>query len=197
MKAAGSRSFSDGLAWIQNAPQGNYPKWGAIDNKGNVVIPFMYSTLPGDFSDGMASVVDQNTGGTGFIDKTNTLRVPCNIERVISPFRKGHAIVSADSKTFLIDKSGNIVEQFAEWPTCDRRDGLCTFTVSGGNMNGLMDTDGNILISAQYFSFIGQFMDGMDGLAWAAAQVNGRQIEGYINIHGDFVVVKGTSRVGM
>jgi hypothetical protein len=63
------------------------------------------------------------------------------------------------------------------------------------NAGGLADRKGNVLISDKYFgSSIGLFMDGLDGLAWATATIDGRRVEGYINIHGDFVVAKGQSQ---
>jgi hypothetical protein len=169
---------------------------GALDKKGNTIIPFMYSKEPRDFSEGMAAVFDK-TGHIGFIDKTNTLKIPCQFSRVISPFRNGYAMVEVPTGTggiAIIDKNNSVIKKMPAMDIhCERSDGLCHFPSNRGW--GLMETSGNIILPAEYFSDIGDFGDGLDGLAAAKAIVNGKKsLEGYINIHGDFVVLRGESQ---
>jgi hypothetical protein len=192
VKATAAHSFHDGRAWVYGTDVSGYGMWGAIDAKGAVVIPFIYSQEPLDFSEGLAAVTER-TGRIGFIDKTNTIQIPCQFRRVISPFQDGFAIVeTAKDETVAIDKTGNVVQKYprsaGQW--FEPIDGL--FRLSSPVL--LMDRKGNVLIQPKYFRHIGVFADGPDGLAWATAEIDGHTIEGYINIHGDFIVVKGQSR---
>ena len=187
-------TFSDGLVWVLVSQPGGGSNWGAVDKKGNTVIPFMYSKEPIDFSEGMAAVSDK-MGHIGFIDKANTLKTPCQFSGVISSFRGGYAMVSVPSGGFaVIDKNGSILKKMLPMDIhCNRSDNLCTFPSNRGW--GLMETNGNIILPAAYFTDIGEFGDGLDGLATAKVIVNRNKVlEGYINIHGDFVVLKGESQ---
>ena len=61
-------------------------------------------------------------------------------------------------------------------------------------VNSMMDRNGEVIIPCCYFEFIQPFRDGAKGLAWAKANLGNEHIvEGYINIKGDFVVIKGKS----
>jgi hypothetical protein len=207
--AASIQQFSDGLAWIDVPTISNGIQWGAIDKTGKVVIPFMYSIEPDPFQDGLAAVRARQNMDIGFIDKTNTIRIPPQNIYIKSPFKNGHAIVDKDNKNLLIDKSGNVLHQIdmrnpgsnitspgSEF-VCSpqRKDGLCVFHVFGGA--GIADREGNVLIPAKYFAAIGDFADGTEGLAWAKAYTKrgtDNYIEGYINIRGEFVVVQRESQ---
>ncbi len=192
-----SKPFSDGLSWLlgPSGGEGSDSRWGAIDAKGSVIVPFMYQYEPGNFSDGMAAVTDRNFR-LGFIDKTNTLRIQPQFSAVVSPFHEGHAIVVKNSRNVLIDKTGAVIKEI---PTlnqttynCGRKDNLCSF--AGASSVGLGDTEGNVLIPSRYFQYIGEFRDGLDGLAWAKVELSGKVLEGYINAKGNFVVIKGETQ---
>jgi len=126
-------SFYEGLALATHGDSetGDTYKYGFIDNKGNIIIPFKYNRL-GDFSEGMAAVstgtfFDDGGYGTyegkwGFIDKKGSVVVPL-IYDYIGNFSEGLAAVcvggevgyhhpnigSNGGKWGFIDKKGNVV----------------------------------------------------------------------------------------
>lgn len=92
---SGAGDYSEGLAAVSNGE-----KCGYIDKSGKIIIPFKF--LSGEpFSEGIAQVY---TNGNFYIDKTGD-----KISEeywVTSPFKDGMAVVSRDSKFWLINRSG-------------------------------------------------------------------------------------------
>lgn len=87
-------------------PVCKYEKWGAIDETGNLVIPYKYDHM-GFFHDGRA-VIRQN-GHSGIIDLKGNFIIP-PILNDANPYREGLALVSFDdSSHFFIDTMGCIV----------------------------------------------------------------------------------------
>jgi len=210
-----ARSFSDGLAWVQYLTKGQAARWGAIDTKGRQVIPPTYVNEPQPFSEGMAAVQDREERW-GFIDKTNTLIIPTQFAEVASVFSDGFAIVMEkleEEHWEVINKAGKVVNKIdGDEVSCKREDGYCSYhkgvfvryaamSAEMETATGLIDKKGHVIIPAWYFRDIGDFQDGTKGLAWAELggedkrkTVDGSSISGYINIHGDFVIVSGKSK---
>jgi len=130
-------------------------KWGFLDTKGKVAIPFIYNyAMP--FSEGLSVV--QKGSLFGYIDKSG--------KEVIGPqyltassFKENLAVVmkSTDSSTFyFIDKSGKITGStklelggnLIEETRIAFYDGLCRFTKNG--KTGLIDKTGKIVVEAIY-----------------------------------------------
>jgi hypothetical protein len=77
-------------------------KYGAIDKKGQVVIPFAYDKI-GCFIDGLAPVLVN--GKWGYIDKNDNIVIPCRYNKAAS-FSCGYALVTGDNESRYINKSG-------------------------------------------------------------------------------------------
>ncbi|MDE6591130.1 MAG: WG repeat-containing protein, partial [Oscillospiraceae bacterium] len=93
-----------GLASVADA-NGN---WGAINKKGEMVIPFQYESL-GYVSSGL--IMFEQNGKYGYLDaKTYQVAIPAQYE-VASNFNSdlGLAAVYDGTKAFLIDRAGNAV----------------------------------------------------------------------------------------
>ena len=97
-KARSVRDFSDNLSAVCNCND----KYGYIDKKGNVAIPFIYEYAT-NFIDGI-SVVRTNDY-CGIINKHGEIITPF-IYTAIRDFEKGYAWVRKDDKYGLIDKTG-------------------------------------------------------------------------------------------
>ncbi len=99
-----AHDFHDGLAAVKKGPDYYHGKWGFINNKGMVVVPFIYDNEPGDFNSGRAAVnlgTIKNSKGKlvtnyGYID------------------RSGHLINSLSQKSLYATNDKN---QLEEWTT--------------------------------------------------------------------------------
>lgn len=88
-----------GLAMVHN----DKDLWGAIDKKGNTVLPFIYESL-WPVSEGM--ILFQIDGAYGYLDaETLEVAIPAQYEQA-SHFYSGLAAVYDGEKAFLIDRSG-------------------------------------------------------------------------------------------
>jgi hypothetical protein len=116
--------FSEGLAAVAKKDEFGATKWGYIDEKGKVVIPFQFSKEPGDFSSGLAYVMPATVDfDYGYIDKTGTLKfkMPRGMARRTGqnswgvtpmPFNAtGFAIsgITKDHTEYLIDTQGKFI----------------------------------------------------------------------------------------
>jgi len=114
-------SFSEGLAWVCNKDG----KFGYIDKKGKVVIPFRYK--PGyddeaelydeqpcfDFHGGLARIWDNKTRLFGFIDRKGKEVFPCQFETA-EDVSEGVALISRDGEYGFIDAKGNCTLDLGE-----------------------------------------------------------------------------------
>ena len=105
-------NFSDGLAMVsENVKQGTgynartVTKYGFIDEQGRTVGEVCWDAVR-DFSQGLAAV--QLDGKWGFIDRTNTLVIPCRYAEVNAFKSDGTCDVrNPDGTWIVIDKQGN------------------------------------------------------------------------------------------
>jgi hypothetical protein len=191
--------FHEGIAWVDKMTEGRADKWGAVNTEGKVVIPFMFSKKPQQFSDGLARV--DCSEGAGYVDATGKLVIPCQ-GGVGDPFFHGHSMATGlHGIVLLIDKLGNPVVSFQQGSSYGegigpaRQDGLYPFVLHlvSGSYTGLLDSDWNVAVPPAFYSSgaIGLFpADGdPDGLAWAARDEGGETIRGLINRKGEFIVV--------
>jgi hypothetical protein len=198
--------FHDGFAWVEKQSGDAMAKWGVIDKTGKEVVAFLFLNPQEPFSDGMSRVYCKNTGGFGYINATGALAVPCQ-PGVGSPFLHGHAYIRGGHPD-LIDKQGNAVNGFTgDYSWQDKRprgnelreDGLYLFSNDYGS--GLLDADWNVVLPAAHFQLgmspaIGLFPpdEDPDGLAYVTLFQGVKQYRGFINRHGEFILVQQTSQ---
>ena len=78
-------------------------KWGVVDNKGGIVVPFIYDDL-NLFSEGLARV--KLNGKYGFIDKAGNIVVPIIYDYTGTWFSYGKVEVRRNGETYNINKQG-------------------------------------------------------------------------------------------
>jgi hypothetical protein len=99
------QTFSDGAAWVEQSTVGGVPKWGAINTKGQVVVPFEFSRVPEPFSEGLA-VAFCSDDTKGYVNKSGALILPCQYQQAY-PFLHGRAfVVDRAGRRLLIDERG-------------------------------------------------------------------------------------------
>ncbi len=79
-------------------------KYGFLDSKGNVAVPFEYEYAHYNFSGGLAAV--KKNGKWGFVDKNGKLVIECQYDRV-SDFQNGRALAAKNGEVFFVDKNGS------------------------------------------------------------------------------------------
>ena len=89
--------FSQGIA-----PAKQKGKWGFIDTKGKVVIPFQYVKAD-SFSEGLAAVATADTNKYGYINTKGEMVIPPKYEEAFY-FNEGVAAVQILDKWGYIDK---------------------------------------------------------------------------------------------
>lgn len=112
---ARAHSFKEGIAAVAIHNESGKLKWGYINTKGEVIIPFEYDggndanefgkmEDVGDFSEGLAYVC--RNGKWGYIDKQGTVVIPIKYD-IVSNFSEGYAQVILNGKCGYIDTKGN------------------------------------------------------------------------------------------
>ena len=184
--------FSEGMAPVQNKT--NY-YWGYINSKGEEVVSFDYKDKPEPFSDGLAAVKNSKND-VGYIDKAGKVVIPFNFNgyNPAGPFRNGYAVAEMNDKgLMIIDKSSNMVRKLNSTKVHVYNNGwIGWFHDLGENATstwGIMTPDGKDILIPGYFNYIGEFSD---GLAWASADIDGKQINGFINENFDFAIIQET-----
>lgn len=150
-------SFKDGMALVNEYDNETGFKYGFVDRKGNVVIPFDYSAGL-EFSEGLAAV--KKDGKWGYIDKTGKEIIPYIFDNAKS-FSEGLAPVEIDRLWGYIDKTGELVlpqkyfdnaRGFSEGLAAVNR---YYFTV------GFIDKTGKEIVEPKYKYYIWGFKDGL------------------------------------
>lgn len=99
----GAKHFSEGLA-----PVFNGSKWGYIDTKGKLVIPFKYDDAD-PFSEHLAAACEKNSWG--YIDQLGEWKIRPTLESA-SSFHSARAIALDQGKWGFIDTNGTMVVSF-------------------------------------------------------------------------------------
>lgn len=133
-------------------------KYGFVNEKGKVVIPFKYSFV-WNFRGGLAAV--QLDDLFGFIDKTGKTVIPHKYSLVVSPFneKNNFAIVGLDGKMTIIDRKGKELIPL-------KYDFINVFYeemagVKIGEKWGFIDSNFNEVIPVQYDDSEGFFNNGV------------------------------------
>lgn len=92
---------------VGNEESGDYDlKYGFIDDKGNLVVPYKYTDAH-DYSGGLAAVCDDE-GKWGFIDKGGNIIIQFKYDGVSwNSFQDGFALVQIGDRFGYVDKQGN------------------------------------------------------------------------------------------
>ena len=98
--------YFEGLMAVGKKKGSTY-KWGFLDEKAQVALPFEYS-YAWNFSQGLAAV--EQKGKFGFINKNGEWVIERKFDHA-SPFEKGLARVTLDGKDVRIDTTGMVVEE--------------------------------------------------------------------------------------
>jgi len=184
-------SFSDGLVPVQNKTNWY---WGYINTKGEVKIPFDYKTKPGNFSEGLAAVQNSKEE-LGYIDQNGKTVLPFvyNHYQLNSEFRNGCAVVYNDNAGgyAIIDKTGKIVRKLNSTVVKVLKNGWILWKEDlGTNISycfGVLSPDGKEILAPGYFKEIGEFSN---GLAYATAMIDEKEVKGFINMNFDFVIIQ-------
>jgi len=80
--------YTDGMAAVSQVDQFGAKKWGFIDTKGKLVIPYMFTVMPGHFHEGLALVQPAQRDGFNFayIDKTGSIKFKIGNGDLFSPY---------------------------------------------------------------------------------------------------------------
>jgi hypothetical protein len=183
--------FSEGLAVVQNKVNWT---WGYINTKGEMKIPFDYKAKPGNFSEGLA-VAMNSKDELGYIDPSGKTALPFiyNHYQVNSEFRNGCAVVYNDNAGgyAIIDKTGKIVRKLKTTVVKVLDNGWILWKEDlGTNASyslGVLTPDGKDILAPGYFKEIGDFSN---GLAYATAMIDEKEVKGFINMKFDFVIIQ-------
>lgn len=183
--------FHNGLAFVQESSEG---KWGAIDTKGALIIPFTHINRPGDFSDGLSAVKNEQDK-VGYMDKNGNLIIPFLYDPLFNqnglPFFEGNAIVGRGDSYYSISLTGKenlkVGESNAEiWMMQNGLIALKKWTKSDVWGIGLIRTNGEVVFYPGSIYQLGEFRN---GLAYARAKINGINCSGFIKLDSNFVIL--------
>jgi len=184
-------SFSEGLVPVQTNVNWY---WGYINVKGEVKIPFDYKTKPGNFSEGLVAVQNSKEE-LGYIDQNGKTVLPFIYDhyQLNSEFRNGCAVVYNDNAGgyAIIDKTGKIVRKLNTTVVKVLKNGWILWKEDlGTNISycfGVLSPDGKDILAPGYFTQIGEFSD---GLSYATAKIDDKEVKGFINLNFDFVIIQ-------
>ncbi len=163
-------------------------KWGYVDEKGKMVIPFAFEKAWG-FRGGKAFVYRNEK--FGMIDKEGKFVTPLIYDDV-SDADEGMILVSKKDKKGYIDFSGKQIIPFDYTMAGNFRDGLAVVAISVGKDDrdedihkyGFIDKSNQVIIPFSYDELY-QFND---GLALMSIQKHGKNRYGYINKQNKIIV---------
>ena len=161
--------FSEGLSWACNGG-----KWGVINMKNEIVIPFKYDLPGGDCKDGKILIPSESAYYNVSEDKSVTYQG----ERA-SDFSEGYAVIMIDDDSYMvIDGSGKEVFKYQnQVPVGGFHEGLLSFYDSNSGLYGYVNIRGEIAVPAQYSNAL-PFSEGL------GAVVNNEGKYGFINKTG-------------
>jgi hypothetical protein len=154
--------FIGGIARIR---QGKY--YGAIDTKGNIVIPLEYEDL--DSFNGYELAPARKTGKMGFIDKKGNTVLPFIYDAADS-FSEGMAAVEIDNNYYFIDTTGKKLFSFQADGAYKFHDGCAVIYIhddrpAPNRDYTYIDRNGKLLTSSFFSEFTEQAEDFSDGYA--------------------------------
>jgi len=145
-----------------------YPKWGLINMKDEVIIPFEYEYISA-WSNGLLRVKKNRDGNYGYMDKAGKMVIPDTYSDA-TDFQQEIALVKKGKKYGLINTKGETVvdfqyDNFAEMVMVEEdkmsstgtHESLMGFILKGGYISleknkkwGYIDLKGNVVIPFEY-----------------------------------------------
>jgi len=185
---ANADDFGDGLVAVQNKVN-SY--WGYINTKGEVKVPFDYKYQPGVFSEGLAAVKNSKEM-IGYIDQNGKTMIPFNYMDQCYPFKNGCAVVYLKDRLAgytIIDKGSNIIRRLGPDPVQVFDNGWIYYKAWHTRWwaFGILSPEGKDILLPGYFTYIGEFKN---GLSYAVAIIDNKEVKGFINLNFDFVIVQ-------
>lgn len=186
--------FSEDLAMVRNTQS----FCGFVDKNGKVIIePKFFAAT--SFSEGLAAVKTSEKGFLfqsetkwGFIDKNGQIVYEENFD-YLSNLSEGIAIAAKDKETFLIDRTGKTIlkvnadkMRINTWNRQNTKfsENLILISDPETNKHGFMDKTGNLAVKPK-FENAASFSE---GLARVSVIKNSREMLGFINSEGEFVI---------
>ena len=167
--------FHDGLATFYKCG-----KWGFIDKKGVVVIPYIYDHAE-NIHEGFARVL--RNGEWGFVDNTGREVIPCFFD-CAGDFNEGFAGVKRNEKWGFVDNTGREVVPCEYERVCNFHEGLAE--VERNEKWGFVDNTGREVIPCQYVRTI-HFQEGK-------AQVNENDTQDSFSFARSWIYIDKTGR---
>jgi len=158
--------FSNGYAAVRTGR-----KWGIIDSTGKEIVAPVYDAA-GTFSEGMCAV--RQSIYWGFINTNGTLAVPCNYTMVGSYLRNA-APVKTKTGWALIDHDGKQITK-PNFTFIERIGEIPVFSFRKDGVNGLLSTDGKVILPAKYSKLKDVGMNRiafLDNLHWGIMDTSG------------------------
>lgn len=142
-----TEEFGEGMYCVTNGWDGKY---GFINAKGEVAIPFQFEKPCGVFSDGMASYTD-STDMVGFINKLGEIVIPAQYSYV-EKYSDGLAYVTNDEAMGFIDKTGNMVIDTKGKYNCGGGfvKGFCSVVGVDVELMGIINKKGETVVPFEY-----------------------------------------------
>lgn len=125
-------------------------KYGYINTKGEIAIPFEFDNPCGVFSDGMATYKD-STDFVGYIDRTGKIIIPAQYVDALD-FSDGLAYVANEEMAGFIDKAGKVVIDTKWKYSCGGgfNKGFCIIFDSESDNNGIINKKGDMVVPPNY-----------------------------------------------
>lgn len=162
--------------------QDNIGRWGFLDSKFNIKIPFQYSNAK-PFSEGYAPI--ESNGRWGYIDESGTEVI--TPEYIIAlPFSEDMAMVGNDNYVGFINKKGALAIPMEYNAGSSFKEGLAVVSKEG--KYGFIDKQGSLKIPYEY----NDAMDFNEGLA--AVEQNGKW--GFVSLDGTLTIPHKYDEIG-
>lgn len=168
--------FGEGMYCVTEGWDGKY---GFIDTKGEVAVPFQFEKPCGVFSDGMATFTD-STDMSGYMNKSGKIVIPAQYSYA-EKYSDGLAYVANDENMGFIDKTGKMVidtkGKFSSGGGFIK--GFCV-VVDDSDLMGIVNKKGEVIVPFEYV--INALSDDMyvacksdDSLKYGAFSYDGKQ----------------------
>lgn len=142
-----TEEFGEGMYCVTNGWDGKY---GFINAKGEVAVPFEFDKPCGVFSDGMATYTD-STDNVGFIDRQGKIVIPAQYYYA-EKFSDGLAYVTNEEVMGFIDKSGKLLidtkNKFSSGGGFTK--GFCVVVGADVELMGIINKKGETVVPVEY-----------------------------------------------
>lgn len=161
----------------------DFPKWGVVNGKFEVVIPFKYENISHIDGDIYSVLFKLKLGMVDVVKGMEILKPkyePQGYFDTSFKFKEGLAVIRYNGKSGFVNKVGEIVIPFEFIGSHSFSEGLAAVSNETDTW-GYINTNGNIIIPYKYFN-VHSFSEGL------AAVSNEKDTWGYINTNGKLII---------